>query len=179
MALVEVAPVDIDLRGLKKFEEVVDKDLRKGGNGPIRAAIKQWAARYRGFVQRRFVKFSRGGGDWQPLKNKRRRGKKGRASLLRDTNTLFAALDPQFKRKPGQLQKNVPFGVKVGYGDGGQHPIASASVTQLAEWHQLGAGNLPARKIIVKPDRKTISGMAADMQRAMGRLAERTINAPR
>ena len=179
MGMVDADPVKVDLRGLEKFDEIINKDLRKGGNGPIRAAMKQWAARYRGFVQRRFVKFSRGGGDWQPLKNKRRRGKKGKAALLRDTNTMFAALDPQFQRKPGQLQKDVPFGIKVGYGGGGSHPISSLSVTKLAELHQTGEGNLPARQMIVEPDQQTVKGMAADMQRAMGKLAQGTINAAR
>ncbi|HUU11866.1 MAG TPA: hypothetical protein VM431_15180 [Phycisphaerae bacterium] len=59
--------VKIDLSGLKRFQGFLDAGLR-GTAGPIRDAVRQWGARYRGAMQERMSIFSRGGGDWPPLK---------------------------------------------------------------------------------------------------------------
>ncbi len=170
--------VKVDLRGLKRFQRAVSDGLR-GGGGPVHNAIRQWAARYRSFAQQRFDRFSKGGG-WPALKektiNRRRKGKKGRgigAAILRDTGTLFSALDLQFTQKPGQLQQDIPFGVRVGYGGPARHPKGGATVADIANFHQTGAGRLPVRKIIVDPDEHTITLMAGDMERALERTANR------
>ena len=63
--------VTVDLSGFGRL----DKELRHGGPRTTRV-LKKWAVRYRGFAERRFVRFSRGGGDWAPLKAKRKRGGK-------------------------------------------------------------------------------------------------------
>jgi len=177
------ANVSVDLSGLKRFKKIVKADLRGSGNGPIRAAITQWGVRYRAFSQRRFVKFSRGGGDWDALKSVRARNKGGKGkkknkqAILIDTGTMIAALNPQFTRKPGALNKRIPFGVRVGYGGPGRYADGGgATIADIAAFHQEGAGRLPKRETIVEPSAATAALMAGDMRRAMKRLADDTIN---
>lgn len=173
--------VTIDLKPLKRFQRQLKNDLRGSGQGPVRAAMKQWGARYRAFVQRRFKRNSRGGGGWPPLAAstiRRRRGKRSKVAILIDTGTLFRALDPVFNRKPGQIQEDIPFGVRVGYGGPGQHPSGKLTVADIAEFHQKGGGHLPQRKIIVPPDANTTAAMRRDMERALKRMIDSTGNGP-
>jgi hypothetical protein len=163
--------VRINLEPLKLLEKVP------------RSVYNQWAARYRSFAQERFVKFSRGKGTWPPLAPStiarrrkgrgRRRDAQGRAigkrarvvAILRDTGTLFAALDVHFTRNPGQLQKDLPHGVQVGFGGPGKHPKAPMSVADLASIHHFGLGRVPARPIIVDPPNKVLNQMSTDVAR--------------
>lgn len=166
--------VKINLKPLMRLSNGVAEGLRNPTSaGFVRDAIKQWAARYRSFVQLRFARFSKGGGNWKPLASStikaRRKGKrKGarRAAILRDTSTLFAALDPTFTKRPGQLEKNIPFGVRVGYGGPARHPKGKATIADIASFHQTGGPHLPQREIIVQPDTRTLNAMAEDMARA-------------
>lgn len=169
------ATVKIDLSGLIKYREVLNQDLRGQSAGPVRVAMRQWAVRYRSFTRERFVSFSRGGGDWPPLKSKRRKGAIGSAALLRDTGLLFGALSPTFSSKPGQLQRDERFGVRVGFGGPGRYPTG-VSIVDVAGWHQSGAGNLPVRRIIVSPDDNTVRQMSKDMERALIKLRHKTID---
>jgi len=111
------------------------------------------------------VTYSRGGGNWKPLKRKRRRGKRARASLLRDTGTLFAALNVVFSGAAGQLQKLIPKGIRVGFGGPGKHPKALITVAELAAVHNFGLGRVPKREIIVDPSIKVLNEMANDIKR--------------
>jgi hypothetical protein len=176
--------VKINLEPLRKYAAIVAQDLRGSGNGPIRDAMRQWAVRYRSYLHERFDSNSKGGG-WPPLAQstqRRRRGaRRGAAgprvfSLLRDTGTLFNALTPEFSRKPGQLQEDIPFGVRVGFGGPAKHPKGKASIADVAHFHQIGAGPLPVRKIIVEPDDATVKRMVSDMDRAVARLLKETGN---
>lgn len=171
------ATVRVDLGPLAEFKAHFEGDLRHAGNGPVRKAFKQWAARYRSFIQERFVLFSRGGGDWPPLKHPRRRGNKDKAAILRDTGTLFAALSPTFQKKPGALQEDIDFGIRIGYGGPGRYANGgAATVADIAGFHQVGAGFLPVRKIIVEPSVNVLEQMAGDMNRALGTLLKDTKN---
>lgn len=163
------ATVRVDLSGLRRFSASVDQ-----ASGPFVKCVKQWAARYRGFIQERYNRFSRGGGNWPPLKRKRKRGALARASILRDTNTMFAAVSPQFAALPGQLEERIPFGVRVGYGGPSRHPKAGMSVADLANIHQLGLGVVPAREIIVDPSPALVTAMAGDADRAVRQLSQDT-----
>lgn len=184
--------VQVNLEPLRRFAATVTGDLRGVGNGPIRKAIKQWAVRYRAFVQERFDAFSKGGGDWPPLAastiRRRRKGKKIRmttmsgqsdrfqvrtASILRDTGTLFQALEPVFKHKPGALELRIPFGVRVGYGGPARHPGGKATIADIARFHQEGKGKLPKRRIIVDPPPHLVQLMAGDMERALAQANRR------
>lgn len=204
-----VGNVIVDFSGLKRFGQQVDDQLNHRTTGPITKAFKQWGARYRSFIQERYDKYSKGGGDWPRLswrtlvarrkgkgKKKfeatkqmrrlevRRNGRETRkvktlerlggmqikASILRDTNTMFSVVSPVFG-KPGQLQQGIAFGIRVGYGGNSRHPGAEATIADIARFHQEGAGHLPKREIIVEPTASVISLMAADMQRAVDQLS--------
>lgn len=166
--------VIIRLKGLKQFKSDVTQNQSEG---PIRTAIRQWGFRYRGAMQERFVKFSRGGGNWPPLKYKRKRGERKRAAILRDTNTMFGALNPAFISAPGQYQEDISWGIKVGYGgpSGYVKGKSAATVADVAEFHQTGAGHLPVRKTIVIPEPRVINSMANDMQRALIKLGKQRV----
>lgn len=146
--------ITVKIPALRKFKSKV-----KNGSGRIKTAYQQWAVRYRSFIQRRFDKFSRGGGDWPALKLRE-------GSILRDTNTLFTALTPTLNAPKGSINKLIEDGIEVGYGGGASHP-GGPTIQELAYWHQTGAGNYPARVIIVEPDAATVRGMVSDMQRAV------------
>lgn len=154
------AEVKIDLRAMKAVQRDIERGL-KAGTGAFGDLLKQWAARYRSFVQERFVKLSRGGGEWPPLKTRV-------GSILRDTNTLFAALSPAFSGAPGALQQKIPFGIRVGFGGPGGHP-GGPSVTEIARWHHEGAGFLPVREIIVTPPQRVVTAMRVDAERAVAK----------
>ena len=55
--------VVLNLKGLTKFT----KSLSANTPAMIKT-LKQWGVRYRGFVQQRFDQYSKGGGNWAPLK---------------------------------------------------------------------------------------------------------------
>lgn len=174
--------IAIDLSRLKKFRNALSSDLSGASQGPVRQALSQWAARYRGFVQERFDAFSKGGGDWPPLSpatikarrkgKKPKKGKAAKVAILRDTGTLFAALTPQFVGAPGAVERHVPFGVVVGYGGNASHPNAPLSIAQLAAVHDQGLGNVPQRKILVPPSEHVKSLMIGDMDRALDKLVK-------
>jgi len=178
--MIEVT-VEINLKGLKKFNLQMNTDLQGSTNGPIRKAINQWGYRFRAEMQQRFAKFSKGGGKWPPLSQRtlkaRRKGKgSGTPAILRDKGLLFTALSPAFANIPGQLNKTIPFGVEVGYGGPAAHGSGGkATIADIASFHQVGAGYLPIRTVIESPSRSTISDMAADMQRALKKLSDGTI----
>lgn len=156
------------------------------------ALFKRWGARYRSFAQRRFVRFSRGGGDWPPLAEStikgRRKGKGkadasslmrtkggdlasagGRFVILVNTGTLRNVLDVQLGR-PGQLEQQVPFGVEVGYGGTSRYPGGKATIADIASFHQEGNARLPQRKIIVEPDQLTVDAMGEDALSLLTRI---------
>lgn len=177
--------VRLNLEPLKRFLSVMARDLRLGGSGPVRDAMKQWAFRYRSFVRERFDAYSKGAGNWAALSpatiKGRRRGKKGRvvrgvtlvgAAILRDKGILFAALQPTFTGKPGALQRDIPFGVRVGFGGPARYPGGQATIADIAGYHQVGGGRLPRREIIVDPPHGIMNAMAADMERAMEKIAK-------
>ncbi len=174
--------VKVDLAPLKRFQSAVSRALRTGGSGPIRDALKQWAARYRGYAQEQFTKNSRGG--WRGLAEstkKRRRGARRGATgarsfaILRDTNTLFSVLDLRFTGKPGAIQQDIPFGIKVGFGGPARYKKGKsrATIADIAEFHHTGAGNLPERKIMpAKLPESVLSGMGRDMDSGIQRTID-------
>lgn len=134
-----------------------------------RSVFNGWAARYRGFARERFSRLSRGvGGEWPALKPatiaRRRKGKGpgSAASILIDSGTMFAALDPQVQR-PGALEDPLRNGIRVGFGGPDRHPTGDATIADIAGFHQLGAGTLPKREIIVEPPTIVTEAMAMDV----------------
>ena len=169
-----MSTVKINMEGLKRFRSRLSDDIRGSSNGPVRAAFRQWAARYRAFIQERF--HAKGNGSWRGLdkKTKNRKGRGGEsAAILIDTGTILNAMRPTFG-KPGGIQQDVPFGITVGYGTPARHPKGSATIADIAHFHHSGAGNLPVREIIVPPSAAVQRQMAEDMNRALIRLGEAT-----
>ena len=128
-----------------------------------------------------FVKFvggtskSSSGSNEKPAPKKRKSkkpAKKGdrKVSILRDLGVLFAVLAPTFASKPGSLEVQRPFGITVGYGGPSKHGSGSVTIADIASFHQVGAGHLPQRKIIVAPPVNVTALMAQDMQRALRTL---------
>lgn len=146
----------VDLRPWVRLRESVMRV-----SGPLRVALTQAAVMIRAYWQERFNRYSRGGGDWPPLSPatiaRRRQGRpkagRGRTvSILRDTNTLFGALDAVYAAKPGQLEEISVNGLRVGYGGPAKHPEAgSKTVAEIAEIHDQGTDRIPQRQIIVLP----------------------------
>lgn len=152
---------NVGLKGLERFNDTINQDLRGSGNGPIRKALRQWGYVYRQYLRLRYLRYARGGGNWPPLKPatiRRRRGRGNKVSILIDSGTMIGAFQPAFAGKPGQLQEDVPFGVRVGVG-GGEHPHAHISIRELIRIHHFGLGNVPAREIVVPPDDDTTKTM--------------------
>lgn len=187
--------IEIDLSGLKKFQNQLDAGLKQT-SGPVHDALKQWAARYRSAMQERFDKFSKGGGNWAALapstiEGRRhgkgggfKRGKRaaarakatggGGVSILRDTGTLFNTLDPQFTRAPGQLEERVPYGIRVGFGGPAKHPKGKATIVDIAVFHQFGMGRNPKREILIEPPANVLQLMVGDMERALKKVIRKS-----
>jgi len=170
-------PVTLKIEGLQRFAKAV-QEAAKGPNhgGPVGAAMKQWGALFRGFTKERFHKFSRGGGDWAPLKPatiRRKQKEKGIgavAILIKDA-ILFGGLDPQLRPEKGAIQEDILWGIRVGYGGQAKHEKGGGTIAQIARIHQTGnpAHNLPARPIIVEPPKAVVDRMASLMQAALGK----------
>lgn len=173
-----------DMRGL---DEVI-KALRR--RDPIvRSMFTQWGARYLGFIRRRFVRHSRGGGDWKPLaestkrarRGPKRRLKKGRKkgaktttrgsgrkfAILRDTSTLFGALTIG---APGNLFEPIDDGIRVGFGGPSRHSGGKATIRDIAIAHDEGTKTVPARPILVEPDKTTTNALKRISTEAVKRL---------
>lgn len=168
------AKVKINLKGLTKFGDRFKSELKgTATSGPVASMKKQWAMRYRSFAQLRFDKASKGDGTWPPLKASTiARRRKGSSTILRDTGTLFAALNPVFMSQPGALQSSIPWGIRVGFGGPSRHPSGAVSVADIASFHHFGKGVLPVRKILVSPPQSVVKAMVQDAERAAKKLAD-------
>ena len=166
--------VEIDLQGIEGVS-LIDSETA----GRI---MKKWSALLRNFLDVRFTKFSRGGGDWAPLSPvtiARKRAKaskrgKGRSqeqrmldslfdatSILIDTGVLRTALNAH---SPGSITRELfdanELSVEVGIGGSSKHPSSkNLTIGQIASLHQYGGKNMPARPIVVKPDQSVIEEM--------------------
>jgi hypothetical protein len=169
--------VTVDLRPLKRAMHGAEQLATVGGRPRVlRAVVLLWAERYKSFAQERFIRSSRGGGDWSPLSTatlaRRRKGKgRRRVAILIDTGQLFGGLNPQVVA-PGSIEQEIPWGVRVGYGGPERHPEGAATIADIARFHQTGAGRLPKREIIVEPPSKLRAQMAKDLERALARMAD-------
>lgn len=171
---------------LRELQKLLD---RGGDGGPLRDMFTQWGRRYLTFVRRRFVRFSRGGGGWEPLAESTKRGRRGpkrrktrsgraraktttrgsgrRFAILRDTGTLFNALSPG---APGNLLDVMKEGVRVGFSGRHRHPKGKATIADIAEFHQAGGKHLPKREILVEPDERLARSMYRDATRAVQKM---------
>lgn len=170
--MIEEPNIKTNLSGLKKFGAEFNKQLHNGAAGPINDMLKQWAARYKSFVQLRFDKHSKGGGDWptlSPFTIAQRR--QGSSTILRDTNTMFAVLNPTFTNQPGATEERIPGGIRIGFGGTSRYPSGgAATIADIASFHHFGRGVLPERKILVPAPSAVINQMIGDAGRAAEEL---------
>lgn len=171
---------EADFGPLKRFLESLNAQMTGTSDGPIRRAMRRWAARYRSFTQERFDRFSKGGGDWKPLEastiRRRRKGiakiagavKGGPAlissspAILKDTGILFAAL----AGGAGSYEEHVPGGVWVGFGGGATHKKGHRTIADIAAMHDSGMG-VPKREILVEPPAAVTAAMQMDYEQAL------------
>ncbi len=160
--------VTISLDKLKLWRKSIRSQLKQSSAGPLTDTFKQWAVRYRAFVQDRFDRASKGDGTWPPLSQATIAGRrKGSSTILRDTGTLFAALSPMWAAPPGSINELIDGGVRVGFGGSASHPDGLATIAEIASYHQVGGGRLPKREIIVPPTTPLLEAFVADLERAL------------
>lgn len=171
--------IKINITGLTSF-----LSAQQSGNSPaIAKTLKQWAVRYRTYLQQRFIRNAAGGGVWPALSPitiaRRRKGKRksNNVQILRDTGTLLQALDPIFSGAAGAIEDSVPqnFFIVVGYGGASMHPSGLATVADIAKFHNFGMGHNPKRTIMVMPDSATMQEMSNDAQRNLQQEAKDAI----
>src|SRR4051812_36152391 len=96
--------VKVKIDGLERLRKAVLTNSALG-----REIANAWSTIYRAFTRQRFVKFSRGGGNWAPLAQstlRQRRGGGEGAAILRDTGALLASLQPDLGN--GGLLQSTP-----------------------------------------------------------------------
>lgn len=181
-----------DLRRIRKFRQAIAAKSA----GPLKPVFKRWGVRYLAWTKQLFVKNSRGGGDWPPLKSisykralgsrlratrgGRRRGRRAQQrmrgrmqtatiAILRDTGTLFKALTIG---APGNLFQYIVNGIRVGFGGPAKHPQGKATIADIAEFHQTGdpKRHLPARPILHIPNESLKKKMLDDLAKGIDRI---------
>ena len=159
----------IDMGSLRKFRSSIEQGVRSTAPGPIRDAMEMWAKTYRAFLQARHKRLAKGGGEWPPLKKPNRRN-----LILRDTDTIYQSVSPDFKPAFGAVQKHKVKGIEVGFGGGGKHPKAKMTVARLILLHQTGAGRLPVRRVIVEPPKQVQEMFMKQLDAAISQESKRS-----
>lgn len=173
-----------------KFEKNGLDNLRwtLKGNAISAKAMIEIGKEYLTFTRARYKKFAAGGGDWKqlsPVTVKRRteklvsqlQGAGGRSSrrgfrttrkrtglipkILVDTGALLDGLNPG--ATGNQLRNLTNLSVRTGYSTA-IHVDSEMTYQALADTHQKGKGNVPARKIFVVPNQQTINRMISILQ---------------
>ena len=157
--------VVLDLGRLHKLRDFI----RRRSNA-ARKVILEWSKLYSGFIQERFVRFSRGGGNWPPIKPGTA-ARKGHDDILVDTLLMYEQLDPTIQGFHNVQQGSGPFQATVTFGGNAHYPDGT-SVQTVMGYHQTGAGNLPVRRILVPPDNATKKEMGDVAKKAMLEHAE-------
>lgn len=191
-----------NLGPLHDIQTELEAGLRSSNaDNPVRRGFRQIAEIYRSWTKLRWIKYSRGGGDWKGLsastlakrrkgtdrslgRVKPRRGKKlapgqrkrlrenatRSASILIDTATMIAAVDPGAGPDKGGLTQDIPYGIRVGIGGGPRHKGAALTIGQLAAIQHNGNKTIPARPIIVQPDPEVIDRAARILRQSVSQI---------
>ncbi len=187
-----------DIRELERLERCVKRFPQTSDrSNPIRKAFRQVAKRYEVETLRNFDRASRGGMDWPALSQttvrhrakpaKRARGARNRGassslarnrrgrlvsagrsvSIMKDTGTLRNSLRID---SPGNDTKDLAKGISYGFAKT-PHP-GGPSISQLAAWHQSGAGHNPVRRILREPSPELQRKAIATFEKALRECAE-------
>jgi hypothetical protein len=99
----------VDLRGIRSMDAELRRLARNAGSGtPLDAAYKQWGKIASSYWQRRFDRYSKGGGDWAALAQStiaaRRKGNKGARSRTKVKSSLVkGARSSLMRTRSGKL----------------------------------------------------------------------------
>jgi hypothetical protein len=73
-------------------------------------------------------------------------------AILIDTATMIAGTNPVLDTSKGGLEKDIPGGIRVGYGGPAPHPgggKGAKTIADIASYHHEGNAHLPQRRVIV------------------------------
>jgi len=168
--------VDLKIPGLRRLQAILDSQAYPP---VIVQAVKEGAKIFRTWLYDRFEMLSAGGADehgvgWEPLAASTLKGKKSNRGILRDTDTLIDALDPE-GGAPGSRETIDGMSFEVGYGGGAIHP-GGITINQLAQLHQFGTTKMPARTLVVEPPPHILHEITKVYGRAWRKFAKELIN---
>lgn len=150
--------IRVQKRGLARVQQALSSSLGVNKSDPImRKAFEEWGAEYNKFIKARFARNSEGGGSWAPLKaktiqRKKRIGSPTPSKILREFSHLYDAIPTTFTSTRGWRSYHTRAGISCGYSSRNKHPGSKLSYAKLVRVHGVGAGVVPKRQIIVKPD---------------------------
>ena len=150
--------VHVNVNALNRFRSMLEAGLNHAG--PIGRAIDSWAATYLGFLYGRYK--AEGYGDWPPLARSTIR-KKGHTTILRDTDTLMEAFNPD---TASFIAQPIHGGVRIDINTAGTHPSGHPIATLLG-FHQEGMGNNPTREVVVSPPQNVVEKLVSDLDKAV------------
>lgn len=165
------------IRKINNADNIIKKAATKQGKRAIRTAkgaprkVRKLSASIRKTV-RGAIKKHKANKKASAAYTKRAR----KVAILKDKGILFNVLNPTVENAPGSVAVKKGLSVLVGYGGSGTHSDQGAiTIAGIAEAHQLGnkKRNLPARKIIVNPNEKTMKLMENAAQRQINKLLKR------
>lgn len=151
------------------------KILNWGRNtAEIAPMLKRCSEIWREYLIERYEENSSGRGDWEPLKpstilSKRRKGSKYPEKILFDSGQLFDSVKDQtiigFKDFPyfgmGEHRSISRVKSSLSIGIGNATYRNGKTVEEIADIHQIGGENLPARPIFVEPPPEVQERMAS------------------
>lgn len=164
MADQEWAQLTFPVRELRTLREELARP-----KGPVKAALNTWALVHRAFLLRRFTTFSRGGGNWRPLKPDTVAAK-GSSGILIDRGFLKMGLGAGI----GLIRTDIGQMIRltIGFNNKRKHPRSQLSIADLATIHHLGLGVVPARRILVPPDAQAKEELKNTMTRVVKRILD-------
>jgi hypothetical protein len=159
------SPVTLNLKPLYKFRQSVRAGVGGVAPGPFDQMYQTWGRRFGAFLRQRYVRLTRGGGEWAPNAPSTIAGKKKGRGILVRLGYLYRAL---FPGALGNLFVRIPGFVRFGF-SAVPHPESNLTFAELARIHQLGAPakNIPARPIIVPPGPSIVKAMQRDAKAAI------------
>lgn len=153
-------PTYVALPGVAQFKEYLVTRPE-----PIRDALREWVQIYSNFVNKRFLVFSAGGGNWAPLLDSTIE-RKGHNAILIDSEVMFKNLDPKMKALKGVKTWGAIVSMELDFGGGAIYD-SGVAVATVIKAHQEGTATLPQRKIFDVPDQETRILMAERLKRGI------------
>lgn len=138
-------------------------------NRPI--ILKTAAERYLRYLKERFIRLSRGGGEWSPLEESTIASKKSRGSptprtILREFSDLFNSMGMRIGRNTWYVGFVTNFGIS--------RPSDRASGTiSLAKLHTKGGGRNKIRRVIGLPSEHVRRAMLEDIRKEYKKIQDR------